>query len=249
MAKDVRRRATVTIPTAGGEVSELELLTALLRFRAFYAVSVRRLRSMGKLDQAISSEKDALLLAARVASSVAVIEQPARWDRLGLGALEESLDLHVDKLIRRNPIELTVVGLAVPLVMAVILSGGKFRLGPLSVSLPALGQGIKQLRKALAPASARSLRATAAKTPLAKSSPKALAKKTAAKSPAKKAAAKKPAAKAPAKRPAAKAPARKAAARSPAKRAAAAAPAAAAPAARTALSPAATWPFPTGNKP
>ena len=71
------------------------------------------------------------------------------------------------------------------------------------------------------------------------------AKKTAAKkAPAKKAAAKK----APAKKAAAKkAPAKKAAAKKPAKKAAPAAPAA--PAAKTALSPAAAWPFPTGNKP
>ena len=82
-------------------------------------------------------------------------------------------------------------------------------------------------------------RSTAAKKAATK---KAATKKAAAKkAPAKKAAAKKPAAK----KPAAKKAAKKAAPAAPT--APAAAPAA--PAAKTALSPAAAWPFPTGNKP
>ena len=102
-----------------------------------------------------------------------------------------------------------------------------------------------KLRKEVATLRSASSKADTAKAPAKKAAAaKAPAKKAAAKAPAQKAAAKAPAKKAAAKAPATKAAAKKAAPAAPA------APAPApAPAAKTALSPAAAWPFPTGNKP
>jgi hypothetical protein len=58
-------------------------------------------------------------------------------------------DLFISDIQRQNPVELVVAGLAGPLTAAVILSGGHLELGPLKVTLPPIGHGIANLKKAL----------------------------------------------------------------------------------------------------
>lgn len=59
--------------------------------------------------------------------------------------------LVVRKLSFGSPLEIAVTGVIVLLAVAVTLSGGKFKLGPLQVTLPPIGEGIKRLRQALSP--------------------------------------------------------------------------------------------------
>jgi len=60
-------------------------------------------------------------------------------------------NLVVRKISFESPLEITVCGVIVLLAVAVIFSGGKYKLGPLKVSLPPIGVGIKKLREALSP--------------------------------------------------------------------------------------------------
>jgi hypothetical protein len=48
---------------------------------------------------------------------------------------------------RENPLTIIFEGVVVVMAIAVVLSGGKFKLGPLSVELPPLGEGITKLRE------------------------------------------------------------------------------------------------------
>jgi hypothetical protein len=66
-------------------------------------------------------------------------------------------DLLISDIKWENPTELIVAGIGYPLAAAVILSGGQYKLGPLSVTLPPIGQGIKKLREALKPISANEI--------------------------------------------------------------------------------------------
>lgn len=59
--------------------------------------------------------------------------------------------LVVRRVAFESPLEITLTGVVVFLAMAVILSGGTFKLGPLQVTLPPIGEGIKRLREALTP--------------------------------------------------------------------------------------------------
>lgn len=49
---------------------------------------------------------------------------------------------------RENPLTIVFEGVVIVLAIAVVLSGGKYKLGPLSVELPPLGEGITKLRQA-----------------------------------------------------------------------------------------------------
>ena len=59
--------------------------------------------------------------------------------------------LSVQRVSFESPLEITLYGVSVLLAVAVILSGGKFKLGPLHVTLPPIGEGISRLRAALTP--------------------------------------------------------------------------------------------------
>ena len=57
-------------------------------------------------------------------------------------------NLGIKDIHRENPLTIAFEGIAGALAIAVILSGGNFKLGPLKVKLPPLGMGINSLRAA-----------------------------------------------------------------------------------------------------
>jgi hypothetical protein len=58
-------------------------------------------------------------------------------------------DLSILTISRNSPLRITFTGIAIALAAAVIISGGSYKIGPVSAELPPLGTGIAALRKAL----------------------------------------------------------------------------------------------------
>ena len=58
-------------------------------------------------------------------------------------------DLSIESIKKESPFEIIFVGLALPLVIAVILSGGEIKIPFTKVKLNPIGYGIKMLREAL----------------------------------------------------------------------------------------------------
>ena len=150
------------LPTDGAQISWHELQEELARFRAYYVQAVRTaLRGTDKFDPIV----DAFFaphhyldepVYYELARSTSLSLRDSRFSQsrvfqLNDRDIDSDTDLYIVDLSRRNPIELVVVAVALPLVAAVIVSGGKFELGPLKVELHPLGDGVAKLRAALRP--------------------------------------------------------------------------------------------------
>lgn len=163
-ARDLRMSQTMlhaTVPTNGGPVSLHALIATLGEFRGLYFSAMELvLAELGDPDPDLTDEmvqryarrvdeglRDEAKLRNATVEEVAQLRGFARNDDFH----EDDAELLVLDLERTNPIELAVLGLAFPLSVAVILSGGKLQLGPLKVELQPIGKGIKLLREAVAP--------------------------------------------------------------------------------------------------
>lgn len=138
-----RERVVLTIDTDGGPVSFIELSDFMLAFRAAYVMAV----DVGR-DVHFYKGPNPDAIAQLVIQEWSPVIRFA-WARLGHEALHPDEDLQLLDISRENPIEWVVLGLAVPLVAAVILSGGEAKLPGFKFKLPPLGKGIAELRKAL----------------------------------------------------------------------------------------------------
>lgn len=147
-------KAHITIPTDGGDFPLLELQYALTTFRGLYVRAYDATRGLRIED--FFREEIAWELSEIVLKDVARRSDSYIFSA-GMDPIQEWDDIRVVDLHRENPLELLVFALAVPLAAAVILSGGKFKAGPLKVELPPIGVGIERLRKSLRPISMNEL--------------------------------------------------------------------------------------------
>jgi hypothetical protein len=130
----------VVIETDGGAIDVEELTDFLYHFRAVYAAALE-LTHTEQFDKAKSE-----FVAEKVRQKVHGMD----WSTLAHLAHRDLGDnkLGILNIKRENPLTIVFEGVAVALTAAVILSGGKFKLGPLYVKLPPLGTGIQSLRDA-----------------------------------------------------------------------------------------------------
>jgi hypothetical protein len=153
MERGERVAARLTIPTNGSEFPLLELQTVLNAFRGYYCMA---------LDYYLeeqSGAKDAFVIAEKIALSAPDFNDDNLQTVIDNGLLEIPYhqDLILSDIKRDNPIELILAGIGYPLAAAVILSGGQFKFGPIVARLPPIGDGIKKLREALKPISAKEI--------------------------------------------------------------------------------------------
>jgi hypothetical protein len=151
--------AEVTIPTSGGPFPLLELQYELAWLRGLYVQSYnaqQRFQFQARGDvigagYALSRVVGNDSMPAGVGEEWEVDDFVREWAFWDYVAPED--DLAVLDLKRQNPIDILLAAIAVPLASAVILSGGKFEVGPqgLKVQLHPIGEGIAKLRRALAP--------------------------------------------------------------------------------------------------
>jgi hypothetical protein len=126
-------------------IESSDLADFLFLFRGAYAAgipAVEKIRASGK-------EPDPNALADEIRKHLAkrTVSQINELFQQDLGPNH----LLTERLSRDSPFEIVLSGTIILLVLAVILSGGRFELGPGGVKahLPPLGKGIKQLREAL----------------------------------------------------------------------------------------------------
>lgn len=132
----------VVIETDGAPIDVEELTEFLYHFRAAYAAGVG---AMG-LPESHSTEQEVNSFTEALRKEIHGIE----WTKIAELAhadLDEG-QLGIVDIRRENPLTIVFAGAVVALTAAVILSGGKFQMGPLKVQLPPLGTGIKALREA-----------------------------------------------------------------------------------------------------
>ena len=140
-----------TIPTQGGDFPAIELMVTLARLRGLYFNALEdALADLGSPDPEVTVKA--------VLTSVDRIRDQPDLELRGMTILatdyaidQDGAELIISDIQRSNPIEIYMVGLAFPLTVAVVLSGGTLQLGPLKVELPPLGKGISLLRQALLP--------------------------------------------------------------------------------------------------
>ncbi len=126
-------------------IDSSDLADFLFLFRGAYAAgipSVEKIRASGK-------EPDPNTLADEIRKHLAklTISQINDLFQQDLGPNR----LLTERISRDSPFEIVLYGTIILLVLAVILSGGRFELGPNGVKahLPPMGKGIKHLREAL----------------------------------------------------------------------------------------------------
>ncbi|MEO9273931.1 Bro-N domain-containing protein [Marinomonas sp. 5E14-1] len=73
------------------------------------------------------------------------------FNKISSYELSPEQELSFINISRRNPIEIVFSGISIALVVALIVSGGKFELGltKLKIELPPLGEGLVKIKKAL----------------------------------------------------------------------------------------------------
>lgn len=144
-----------TIPTDGSPVSIPELVYSIAYFRGQYFAAIKELKLLDIDLHNPPTYDECYAIAQNLSESMYM--SGALDEQIATAGLEEALpgevasDLLIIDIQRKNPIEVALLGLSTPLLIAVILSGGELKLGPLQVKLPALGKGIKELRAALQP--------------------------------------------------------------------------------------------------
>lgn len=140
-----RETITAEIETAAGPISVWEFSHFLYLFRAAYAAASDHMsRSERHLFGVIAG--DEVEGFTRALRKVLPDYDPRQIVDLASKELRE--DLTIFQLSRRNPVGIVFGGIPAALAAAVILSGGTFKAGPLSVRLPPLGTGIAALREA-----------------------------------------------------------------------------------------------------
>lgn len=178
-----RERVHILIPTPGDPLSVPEILLSVSMLRGLYIAAAGEISRLNhsiddelEVDLAhVLAEKVALRIEGKHADAVQFQNKILEIGRDELAPSERGADMELIDLARRNPIELVVLAFGLPLMVAVILSGGKYHLGPLKVELPPLGKGIQSLRAAFSPLSAQRIRNAAAKRPATTGAPEKVA--------------------------------------------------------------------------
>lgn len=135
--------AEAAIDTEPGPVSVWEFGHFLYLFRATYAAAAERLFE-GQLNP-YSSAEELQYFAEKLRRELSKMDDR----QVGLLARKElPMDLGIVDISRRNPFEIVFTGIAIAIAVAVIISGGTVKVGPIRVKLPPLGTGIAALRDA-----------------------------------------------------------------------------------------------------
>jgi hypothetical protein len=139
-----RETVRAEIETAPGPISVWEFSHFLYLFRATYAAAVDYMAQSGQIAFGVAGDESEGL-------AVALREVLRGYDSrqiVHLASKDLPGDLTILHVTRRNPVSIEFGGIPIALAVAVVLSGGSFKLGPLSVRLPPLGTGIAALREA-----------------------------------------------------------------------------------------------------
>lgn len=139
---------SVFIDTDGGAISLTKFSNFLSQIDSIYKYAVLKEGCPTSYIRPTSAElESAEKTAVRLASSLSN-EELAKY---ASKSISNEQQLTFEDIRRRNPIELVFSGVSIALVVALIISGGKFELGftKLRIELPPLGEGISKLRNAL----------------------------------------------------------------------------------------------------
>ncbi|WP_349656622.1 hypothetical protein [Xanthomonas sp. 10-10] len=134
-------RFEVIIETDGGGIDVRLLNEFFYNFRAAYAAAI--LHAPGSVMTPQFEYENTDWLRSNVNGSD--WKQIAHFARIDLG----EGNLKIVDIRRENPLTIIFSGVFVALAVAVIISGGELKAGPLKVKLPPLGEGIAKLRQAL----------------------------------------------------------------------------------------------------
>ena len=129
---------SIVIETDGGAIDVEQLTDFFYHFRAAYSAAI----GIGALDANSDPENLAELVRQKAYGK--------DWQALAKLAhkdLRENM-LGIIDIRRQNPLTIVFEGVLVAVTVAVILSGGKLKIGPLKANLPPLGVGIRSLRDA-----------------------------------------------------------------------------------------------------
>ncbi len=121
-----------------------EIAEFLFLFRATYAAAVRMVNDQIK---ATAEGAEQLAVTSRDYLASLGIRQ---IDRLFYSELGQQ-QLLSERISHESPLEFVFEGIAIAMAAAIIISGGKFKTPLFEAEMPALGDGIKRLRAALAP--------------------------------------------------------------------------------------------------
>ncbi len=151
----------VTIDTDGGPVSLIEFSEYLRFLRGCYVLALDQTKFEESYEEDENYDGDLAIVTAPadvLAKSIAhnitsrqLAMSPREFELYIYRELNESEELSLLDIERNNPFAIVFAGVAIALTVAVIVSGGKFQLGPtgLKVEIPPLGDGLRRLRNAL----------------------------------------------------------------------------------------------------
>ncbi|MFZ3409034.1 Bro-N domain-containing protein [Vibrio chagasii] len=143
----VNEGCSVFIDTDGSDISLTEFNNYLSKLDLVYRYVVVK---VGCPTENITLDNEALEFALGIASQVSNSATHKELSDVSLVSLPDDQQLKLTDLRRHNPIELVFSGVSIALVVALIISGGKFELGltKLKIELPPLGDGIEKLLRA-----------------------------------------------------------------------------------------------------
>lgn len=133
------------IETESGPIPTKDFSYFLYLLRAAYVAGLVELPSSGGFE--VTTDAQVMDFVAAIERRILNLSEHEITE-LALFDLHPDEDLTIADIHRRNPVDVVFAAVTLPLVAAVILSGGSFQLGPLKVKLPPLGTGIEKLRAA-----------------------------------------------------------------------------------------------------
>ncbi|MCV2884486.1 hypothetical protein OE749_07255 [Aestuariibacter sp. AA17] len=148
---EIKFSNTVLIDTNRGPISLRELNRFLTTLNALYTLAVTEL---GCSTTSIIVNQQELKQANELAKKMRKILSKTSENQLAAYSLIQlpyEQELTFTNIRRRNPLDIVFSGVSIALVVALIISGGKFELGltKLKIELPPLGEGIAKIKKGL----------------------------------------------------------------------------------------------------
>lgn len=151
---------SVSIHTDGGPVSVLDFAEYFRFLRGCYVLALERTKFEESYNEEHEDDAEDVVVAppqvtaeslASQLSSSSLAMSPSEIEQYIYKHLSKSEDLSLLNIKRHNPFEVVFSGISIALTAAIIVSGGKFKLGPggINIEIPPLGDGIKRLRDAL----------------------------------------------------------------------------------------------------
>ncbi|MEH0739975.1 hypothetical protein H4F05_00515 [Vibrio cholerae] len=138
---------SVFIDTDGSAISLSDFVSFLTRIDCVYKYAVLE---EGCATEYINIKEPELESAKETASKMLGMLSPKVYKEYASKNLPSEQELKFVDIRRHNPIELVFSGISIALVVALIISGGKFELGftKLKIELPPLGEGVAKLKNA-----------------------------------------------------------------------------------------------------